>query len=411
MIALLPNPTGTGHNMRMFAIAKELRQKTDEEIVLFLSSMQHIFTSMFEEIDVEVVNFTPNEITDFSKKSNLSKELHWETMVGKYFTSNFFNGNKILKYMNLLSQYKPSLVVSDYNINATMAAGHLNIKNIFVTERYNFTLVDVSNEQLEKGGFSVNRNELNEARIVLNQLFNSLCSKVDLILTDKPYVESMDKGSFMEKYLEEGKALFVGPMIRELPTYDTNIRKEMGLEDGKIIVATVSGTTMFTENKDLLLNSYIQMYSELRKQHSDLEMVLLGRSEVDVPDGVHSIPYLPNWIPLLQEASLLFAHPGWITATEIASLKVPTVFCLSSYSEYHEVEAYERLKNLNFATNYGGNVDDLIQTAEPLLSDPSAVEALLDNYTSLAYDNQGSKRAAKHILSLLNSPSNKAIEI
>ncbi|ENQ3079523.1 glycosyltransferase [Bacillus sp. WLY-B-L8] len=407
MIALVPNPTGTGHNMRMYAIARELKKQSDEEIVVFLASLQNVFTSMFEEIGVKVVNFNPNDVINYSNKSHLSENLDWNTMIKDYFVDTFYNGNKILKYMNLFNEYRPNIVVSDYNINATLAAINLNIKNVFVTERYNFTLVDVSNEKLSEGGFKISPDEMNQARQTLNQLFGQMCKDVDLILTDKPYVGEMDQDSLMEQYLQNQKAHFVGPMIRPSHPYDNNIRKELGLGNGPIIVATVSGTTMFEENKKLLLDAFIKLFSNLKLKHKDLEMVLLGRSEMDVPDGIHSIPYLPNWIPLLQEASVLLAHPGWITITEVASLKVPAIFCLASYKEYHEAEAYERLQKLGFETNYGGNVQQLTQKVDSLIQNKEEVTTLLKNYEKIAPNSNGALEAATLILNVLSKAKDK----
>lgn len=407
MIALVPNPTGTGHNMRMYAIARELKQQSSEEVVVFLASLQNVFTTMFDEIGVKVVNFNPNDLVDYSKKSHLSDKLNWNTMIKGYFVDTFYNGNKILKYMNLFNEYKPDVVVSDYNINATLAAINLNLKNVFVTERYNFTLVDVPNEKLLEGGFEVSSDEMDQARETLNQLFGQMCKNIDLILTDKPYVKEMDQGSFMEQYLQNQKAHFVGPMIRPNQLSSNEIRKELGLGNGPIIVATVSGTTMFEENKKLLLDAFIQLFSEMKSKQNDLEMVLLGRSEMEVPEGIHSIPYLPNWIPLLQEASILLAHPGWITVTEVASLKVPAIFCLASYKEYHESEAYDRLQKLGFETNYGGNLPELIEKVEDLIQNKESVTSLLENYGKMVPNGNGAAKAANHILNVLEAIQEK----
>lgn len=407
MIALVPNPTGTGHNMRMYAIARELKQQSSEEVVVFLASLQNVFTTMFDEIGVKVVNFNPNDLVDYSKKSHLSDKLNWNTMIKDYFVDTFYNGNKILKYMNLFNEYKPDVVVSDYNINATLAAINLNLKNVFVTERYNFTLVDVPNEKLFEGGFEVSSDEMDQARETLNQLFGQMCKNIDLILTDKPYVKEMDQGSFMEQYLQNQKAHFVGPMIRPNQLSSNEIRKELGLGNGPIIVATVSGTTMFEENKKLLLDAFIQLFSEMKSKQNDLEMVLLGRSEMEVPEGIHSIPYLPNWIPLLQEASILLAHPGWITVTEVASLKVPAIFCLASYKEYHESEAYDRLQKLGFETNYGGNLPELIEKVEDLIQNKESVTSLLENYRKMVPNGNGAAKAANHILNVLEAIQEK----
>lgn len=66
-----------------------------------------------------------------------------------------------------------------------------------------------------------------------------------------------------------------------------------------------------------------------------------------------SLPYVPDWKKLIQNAKLLISHPGWISVTEVAYLKIPTIFYLPSFMEYHEVEAYKRLEFLGLPVFVG----------------------------------------------------------
>ncbi|PGD48885.1 hypothetical protein COM36_32730 [Bacillus toyonensis] len=69
----------------------------------------------------------------------------------------------------------------------------MNIKNTFVTERHNFTLVDVSDNILKEGGFEINVTDLKKARSSMNSLFEWIGENTELILTDKPYVKKWIK--------------------------------------------------------------------------------------------------------------------------------------------------------------------------------------------------------------------------
>jgi hypothetical protein len=72
-------------------------------------------------------------------------------------------------------------------------------------------------------------------------------------------------------------------------------------------------------------------------------------------------------MPLLQEADVLLSAPGWITVTEVAALRVPTVFVLGSLAEYHEVEASDRLGRLGFPSLVEPNIDELADAIRPLI--------------------------------------------
>lgn len=82
-----------------------------------------------------------------------------------------------------------------------------------------------------------------------------------LVLTDKPYIESIDNGTPVEAALKSGLAHFVGPMIREPKNQDAStVRADLGIGDSPYVIASISGTTMFEESKQGLLKAYIESY-------------------------------------------------------------------------------------------------------------------------------------------------------
>ncbi|MCJ1995237.1 hypothetical protein GYN67_00840 [Lactococcus piscium] len=53
-IILAPNPTGTGHNMRMLAIGKRLKELDKRlDVTVLLGSRQDIFGPLFEDEKLE----------------------------------------------------------------------------------------------------------------------------------------------------------------------------------------------------------------------------------------------------------------------------------------------------------------------------------------------------------------------
>ncbi|MCE2344250.1 hypothetical protein ACXOKG_09135, partial [Streptococcus thermophilus] len=72
-ILLAPNPTGTGHNIRMLNIGKELLSKNNSlNITVLLGSRQDVFTELFTQAKINVIDLSPSGIIDHSKESHLS---------------------------------------------------------------------------------------------------------------------------------------------------------------------------------------------------------------------------------------------------------------------------------------------------------------------------------------------------
>lgn len=163
MILFAPNPTGSGHNMRALSIAQAIKkQRPDMPLTVALASLQPTFTPMFEKSGVEVVDIA-GRLVDYSKKSNLSKELDWNNYIGGYIANTFLSGERILSYLALIAEYKPTALVSDYNMAACLAAIFSGTPLVFVTERYDFTLCQLEDHDLADGGFEVNALEMARA--------------------------------------------------------------------------------------------------------------------------------------------------------------------------------------------------------------------------------------------------------
>lgn len=403
-IFLAPNPTGTGHNMRMLTIGREiLKRHPNMKLIVLLGSMQDIFAPLFEEANIEIIDLSPTGIIDYSVSSHLEQRMDWDTMIKNYFVPTFFNGDKILRYVDIFVREQAELVISDYNINASIAAILNGTKNIFVTERHNFTLVDVEVDDLVDGGFNVNKEEIRAAKKTLSNVFDWMIQNTDLILTDKPYVEMMDKGKLMEKYFQTNKAHFVGPIYSSRQGKEP-IWEDYGVDISKpYIVGTVSGTTMIKADRDKNIQVYIDAYKEVRKKILGLQLILLGNINMPRVEGVHIIPYLPNWTTLIEKSSLLISHPGWITVTEVAKLKIPTLFYLPNFMEYHEVEAYRRLECLGLPVFVGYNIS---QFADKIFAAMEGDENTYKGYETLSPEGDGLLDAVTLIEECFNGGKN-----
>lgn len=371
-IVLAPNSTGSGHNMRMLALAREVRRQHPEaELTVLLASLQTTFAPLFTEAGVRVVDIAGQPV-NHATKSHLGRDLDWAGYIGQYLAPSFVNGERILSYLAHYHDLVPDLVVSDYNISASIAAAMNGTPHALVTERYDFTLYQVDDDALESGGFRLDREDLRRGRNALHAVFSWIVNTAEIVLTDKPYVKELDEGTAVARALENGRAVFTGPMIRDVPERDDSaaIRTSLGLGPGPIMVGSVGGTSMFWENKRDVIESYIDAHRLLKRDYPDLQFVLLGREWVEAPDDVVVLTYLPDWMPLLQETDVLISAPGWITVTEAAAIGVSTVFVLSSLSEYHEVEASRRLDLLGFPSLVAPSSDELHDAIGSLLAAP-----------------------------------------
>jgi len=317
------------------------------------------------------------------------------------------SGERILTYIALLLEEKPHVVVSDYNMCAAIAAHILGIPHALITERYDYTMLQLTDDQLKEGGFIIPNTDLERARTALHALFEWITGNSKLVLTDKPPIPEMDANTPVFASLKAENGHFVGPMVRKGEPHDEEkieaIRSDLNISPGPYIVASISGTTMFLENRDALLSCYMDTFHLLRQRYKNLTMVLIGRGEnLPATDGVVQASYIPNWAPLLHGAELLVSAPGWITATEVASMQIPTLFVLPSASEFHEVEALERLSRLGYPTYMGTEPAALSDRISAVIDMPRRHEHFASASSKLAFpDNDGAGRAARHLISLL----------
>lgn len=397
-VVLAPNPTGTGHNVRMLNIGNQLLQSDKElELTVLLGSRQDVFADLFKKSGIDVIDLSPSGVVDSSKKSHLSTELNWKTMISNYFVPTFFNGDKILKYIGLISKCSADVVISDYNINATIAAIILGKKNIFVTERHNFTLVDISLSDLKKAGFDIDDTEIAEAKKYLEKVFEWILKNIDLLITDKVIIPD-----FLDRLNgDDPKIHFVGSMYRQREgksLINFNYSQDY-------IVATSTNTTMLEKDSLLAINTYISAFEKLSKKHPNLKLLLIGDVpnvvEIDNHLNIEVLSYVPNWEELIKHAKLVWSHPGWISVTELAYLDIKSVFYLPSFMEYHEVEAFNRLQFLGLPTISGEDSEGLSDVTSKILN--GDLDTSFEAYRILNPSKDGLKRGVDKILSIIES--------
>ena len=83
-------------------------------------------------------------------------------------------------------------------------------------------------------------------------------------------------------------------------------------------------------------------------------------------------------------------------------MQIPTLFVLPSASEFHEVEALERLSRLGYPTYMGTEPAVLTDRISSVIDMPDNHEHFVSASSKLAFpDNDGAGRAAEHLINLL----------
>lgn len=409
-VLFTPNATGSGHNMRTLSLARALGESApDVERVVLLDSLQTTFGSLFRQAGVQVHDLS-DQVVDYSRRSHLTTDMDWSGYVLGYLLPAFLDSGKVLDYIARFRALEPDLVVSDYNTAASAAAAMSATPHVLVTERYDFSLGQLDDATLTRAGFTVNGPDLARARTALRAVFRWIVDDAQLVLTDKPYLPELDDGTPVADALATGKARFTGPMVRQPPKQvdPAAVRDRLGLGPGPVVVASVGGTTMFLENKQQLISTYLQAHQLLRAEIPDLQLVLLGREEIcSVPPGVVALSYLPDWMPLLLSADLLLSAPGWITVTEVAALRITALFVLADYREYHEIEALQRLEQLGLPTCVGPSTQELAGRMRDLLAGRGTTD-IVRGYDVLAPQGRGTDGAAGLLLNALSRPAGSA---
>lgn len=365
---------------------------------------------MFRDIGLKVVNVNQDRETDYAQHSVLTNQLSWKSVITNFLGPSMFNSQKVFLLLKYFKKYSDiSTVVTDLDLSAVVAASMAKKKVILVTERYGSTISLIPPKNLKEAGFKFNNIEISEIQTAMRELFEWCLNLTDLIVTDCPYDSSLDNNTYFKSLLDKGKAKFVGPMIRDTTKFSPKTKQEvfskLGLPvDAILITASIGGTAMFIENKKRMQNFYIQVFKKLHNWNPNIRMLLLARdNDLEVPKGIISLKYLPDWFSLLQASDLVLAHPGWITVTELSSLRVPSIFCLSSPKEYHEWDEFVRLKDFGFVTNFNLNERNLLIDAKTLLTSTENRHHLFNNaYQTVAPFNNGTETVSRMIHTIAN---------
>lgn len=399
----LPAETGTGHNMRALAVAAKVRSLFPAaEQHVYLGSKSALFTPMFEALGVHV--HTASDQQDHANTSQLARGFDWTSYVTGYLNRTFISGDRMLAAVALIGSVRPDVVVSDYNVAACLAAEISGVPYVLITERYDFTLGQIDNATLLEAGFVLDDpEEVDAIRTSLTTLFSWVTRRARAVLTDKPSVPELDRGTPVFDSIAAGNGHLVGPIVRDECAADPAPRAEIdarfALDGAEYAIVGFGGTTMFTENKERLLGEYLTAFGKLRTEHPTARLVVIGRQTfTEEVDGVLFVDYVADWHSLVKHSNAVLSAPGWLSVTELAVMDAPVAYVLSGRDEYHEREAMTRLDHLGYTTAVEPDADTLLTVLRAAFDEPEAFRARASAASrTIAPTGNGAEAAAKLI--------------
>ncbi|WP_327279000.1 MULTISPECIES: hypothetical protein [unclassified Streptomyces] len=399
----LPAETGTGHNMRALAVAAKVHALfPGAEQHVYLGSKSALFTPMFEALGVHV--HTASDQQDHANTSQLARSFDWTSYVTGYLNRTFISGDRMLAAIALIGAVRPDVVVSDYNVAACLAAEISGVPYVLVTERYDFTLGQIDNATLLEAGFVLDDpDEVDAIRTSLTTLFAWVTRRARAVLTDKPCVPELDRDTPVFAALAAGNGHVVGPIVRDDCAADPAPRAEIdarfGLDGAEYAIVGFGGTTMFTENKERLLDGYLTAFEKLRVDHPTARLVVIGRQTfTEELDGVVLVDYVADWHSLVKHSKVILSPPGWLSVTELAVMGAPVAYVLSGRDEYHEREAMARLDHLGYTTATEPDAETLLTILRAAFDEPETFRArTAEASRAIAPTGNGAEAAAKLI--------------
>lgn len=146
-VAFIPRGTGSGHNMRTYAVAKKyVSLFPNDNGICFLESLQAMFEPMFRTLGLKVININDSKEVDYAEKSVLSEQLNWESVITKFLGPSMFNSRKVFLLLKYFKKYSSiSTVVTDLDLSAVVAASIAHKRIVLITERYTLmTFFDIN---------------------------------------------------------------------------------------------------------------------------------------------------------------------------------------------------------------------------------------------------------------------------
>lgn len=286
---------GFGHGSRSTIVIKELKKKHEVKIVSYDAGHTFLERNFPDVIEMKWFKL-------FFAANKVDKPL---TFIYNLFYLPFVAINNFLLFRNLIKEFKPDVIISDFDVNSLYAGKIFGIPVVLVT----------------------NMHMLRHWKTKLNWWDSLVCKLTDEIMLD--FFINPTHTLIISIYKPDKKAKnvdFFGPMVdEEILKLDTKY------ED---IVVVYMSTMNFKVFKPIL------------KQIPEIKFKVYGQNYEQVEGNVEVKEFSrEKWLKDMARCSALICHGGMLTLSEAVILKKPCyVFATQNWFErYHNGKMIEML--------------------------------------------------------------------
>ena len=318
---------GLGHITRDIAIANKLRGLIPGTDIDWLAA--HPATALLKELGEKLV-----EGTEQYANENESAE-----KAAKGATLNLINylmkarrawGKNIKVFTKVVTNKKYDLVIGDETYEISLALReHPEIRNFKFVMIFDFVGMDsMSNNPLEKLGVHIyNSKWSHDYRKKIKPSYD-----LGLFVGELEDIPDKSFGFNLPNRREFAKAMykFVGyifPFEVEEYKNQSEVRKKLGYDDGKLVIASIGGTSIGKELLELCGNAYPLVKEKIQ----NVRFILvtgprLKANSLKVPEGVEVREFIPKLYEHFAASDLAIVQGGATSTLELTALKKPFLY-------------------------------------------------------------------------------------
>ena len=351
---------GLGHVTRDLAIAAEMRRMCPEVEIVWIagSPASDVLEAAGERLVPEQVNYRGE--TDLAEAVARNGRLSLTAYVYHALTAWFHNARLIGK---VASEGKFDVIAGNetYEIPVTNFFGMRVLPTIPFVMMYDFWGLEVtSGNMLEKvGAWMLNFVWTQEWRVTARGQNAAIFFGEIEDLPDRPFgVLLPNRRRYAERHVE-----FVGyPLqfiVKDVPQRDF-LRRELGYDDGPLVICTVGGTSIGRDLLELCGRAFPLVTACI----PSLRMVIVAGPRIDpksldVPKGIDCRAMVPQLWRHMAACDLAVVQGGGTTTLELEALRVPFLFFPIEHHSEQEITVANRL------TRHGAGVRMHLSSTSP----------------------------------------------
>ena len=335
---------GLGHVTRDLAIATEMRRMCPEVDIAWIagSPASEVLAAAGERLAPEQAKYRGE--TDLAEAAARNGRLSLTVYVFSALAAWFHNARLIGK---VASQGQFDVIVGNetYEIPVTNFFGIRVLPPTPFVMMYDFWGMEVTSGRLfeQLGAWLLNLVWAQEWRVTTRGRNGAIFFGEIEDVPDRPFgVLLPNRRRYAEKHVE-----FVGyPLpfdVKDVPSKDV-LRRELGYDDGPLVICTVGGTSIGRDLLELCGRAFPLVAARLPGLH----MVLVAGPRIDpesldVPEGIDCRGMVPRLWRHLAACDLAVVQGGGATTLEVEALRVPFLFFPVEHQSEQEVTIANRL--------------------------------------------------------------------